>query len=120
MKTAFIFNISERWKKSVPILIQQINRVITVDKEIFNVDQNQPNNTEKQLSQIVQGKFDRIVVAGGDGTLEYHQYPVKSTSLVNSHGEHREGRRGLRNAQDHAREQSYALKGQLKEYYQQQ
>ncbi|CAH0023371.1 unnamed protein product [Clonostachys rhizophaga] len=55
-----------------------------------------------------------------DGTLEYHQFPVKSTSLVNSHGEHKEGRRGLRNAQDHAREQSYALKDQLKEHYKQQ
>ncbi|KAK0655333.1 hypothetical protein B0T16DRAFT_440595 [Cercophora newfieldiana] len=55
-----------------------------------------------------------------DGALEYHQFPVKSTSLVNSHGEHKEGRRGLRNAQDHARAQSYALKDQLKEHYKQQ
>ncbi|TAQ88746.1 hypothetical protein B7494_g2924 [Chlorociboria aeruginascens] len=55
-----------------------------------------------------------------DGTLEYHQFPVKSTSLVNSHGEHKEGRRGLRNAQDCAREQSYVLKDQLKEHYKQQ
>ncbi|KAJ2905784.1 hypothetical protein MKZ38_004461 [Zalerion maritima] len=54
-----------------------------------------------------------------DGTLEYHQFPIKSTSLVNSHGEHKEGRRGLRNAQDHARKQSYALKDQLKEHYKQ-
>lgn len=55
-----------------------------------------------------------------DGTLEYHQFPVKSTSLVNSHGEHKEGRRGLRNAQDRAKEQSHALKDQLKEHYKQQ
>ncbi|KAK5651083.1 hypothetical protein OQA88_13703 [Cercophora sp. LCS_1] len=55
-----------------------------------------------------------------DGTLEYHQYPIKSTSLVNSHREHEEGRKGLRNAQDRAREQSYALRDELKAYYKQQ
>jgi hypothetical protein len=55
-----------------------------------------------------------------DGTLEYHQFPVKSTSLVNSHGEHKEGRRGLRNEQDHAKRQSQALRDQLKEHYKQQ
>src|SRR3569833_1008647 len=55
-----------------------------------------------------------------DGTLEYHQFPVKSTSLVRSHEEHKEGRRELRNAQEHAREQSYALKDQLKELHKRQ
>lgn len=55
-----------------------------------------------------------------DGTLEYHQFPVKSASLVNSHGEHKESRKGLGNAQDHAREHSYVLKNQLKEHYKQQ
>jgi hypothetical protein len=55
-----------------------------------------------------------------DGTLEYHQFRIKSTRLVSSYREHKEGRRGLRNAQDYAREQSYALKDQLKEYYKQQ
>ncbi|KAK4182017.1 hypothetical protein QBC35DRAFT_218189 [Podospora australis] len=64
--------------------------------------------------------FAHYVAETEDGTLEYHQFPVKSTSLVNSHGEHKEGRRELRNAQDHAREQSYALKDQLQEYYKQQ
>jgi hypothetical protein len=55
-----------------------------------------------------------------DGTLEYHQFPIKSTSLVNSHGEHKDGRRGLRNKQDHAKRQSQALRGQPKEYYKKQ
>lgn len=64
--------------------------------------------------------FAHYAAESEDGTLEYHQFPVKSTSLVNSHGEHKEGRRGLRNAQDCAREQSCALKDQLKEYYKQQ
>lgn len=53
--------------------------------------------------------------AAGDGTLEYHQYPIKSTTLVDSHQGLKEGRRGLRNEQDHARKQSYALRDQLKE-----
>ncbi|KAK0637393.1 hypothetical protein B0T17DRAFT_475825, partial [Bombardia bombarda] len=55
-----------------------------------------------------------------DGTLEYHQFPIKSTNLVNSHGEHKEGRRGLRNEQDHAKRQSQALRDQLKEHYKKQ
>ncbi|KAK0655538.1 hypothetical protein B0T16DRAFT_424335 [Cercophora newfieldiana] len=54
------------------------------------------------------------------GTLEYHQYPIKKIDLISSYKEYKEGRRCLRNAQDRAREQSYALKDQLKEYYDQQ
>ncbi|KAK0635023.1 hypothetical protein B0T17DRAFT_515079 [Bombardia bombarda] len=50
-----------------------------------------------------------------DGALEYHQYPITSTNLKNSHQEFKEGRRQLRNAQDDARERSYQLKDQLKE-----
>ncbi|KAK5651151.1 hypothetical protein OQA88_13245, partial [Cercophora sp. LCS_1] len=55
-----------------------------------------------------------------EGTLEYHQYPIKSINLIDSYEGYKEGRRHLRNAQDRAREQSYALKDQLKEYYEQQ
>lgn len=54
-----------------------------------------------------------------DGTLEYHQYRIKSTILTASHQEYKDGRRGLRNTQDHAREQSYALRDQLKEHWKQ-
>ncbi|KAK0621404.1 hypothetical protein B0T17DRAFT_508754 [Bombardia bombarda] len=54
-----------------------------------------------------------------DGTLEYHQYPVRSTTLVDSHQGLKDGRRGLRNEQDHARQQSYALKDQLKGHWKQ-
>ncbi|KAK0612378.1 hypothetical protein B0T17DRAFT_584141 [Bombardia bombarda] len=49
--------------------------------------------------------------------LEYHQYLVKSMSLVNSHREYKDGRRALRNEQDHAKRQSEALRDQLKAYY---
>ena len=56
----------------------------------------------------------------GDGTLEYHQFPIKSTNLVNSYGEYKEGRKHLRSEQDHAKKQSQALRDQLKEHYRQQ
>lgn len=54
-----------------------------------------------------------------DGILEYHQYLVRSTNLVDSHQGLKDGQRGLRNEQDYARQQSYALKDQLKEYWKQ-
>ena len=64
--------------------------------------------------------FAHYAAESEDGTLEYHQFPIKSTSLVNSYGEYKEGRRGLRNEQDHAKRQSQALRDQLKEHYKQQ
>lgn len=54
-----------------------------------------------------------------DGTLEYHQYPIKSANLIDSYEGFKEGRRWVRNAQDHAKEQSYALRDQLKEHWKQ-
>lgn len=64
--------------------------------------------------------FAHYAAESEDGTLEYHQYPIRSTSLVNSYEEHKEGRKHLRNAQDYAKQQSEALRDQLKEYYKQQ
>ncbi|KAK0615766.1 hypothetical protein B0T17DRAFT_496990 [Bombardia bombarda] len=55
-----------------------------------------------------------------DGTLKYHQYPIKSTLLIDSHQGLKDGRRGLRNGQDHARKQSYAIRDQLMEHWKQQ
>lgn len=54
-----------------------------------------------------------------DGTLEYHQYPIKSLNLVDSHEGYKEGRKQLRNAQDLAREESYTLRDELKDYWRQ-
>ena len=54
-----------------------------------------------------------------DGTLKYHQYRYRSTNLVNTHQEHVQGRRGLRNEEDHAYNQSRALKDQLREHWKQ-
>lgn len=64
--------------------------------------------------------YAHYATPAGDGTLECHQYPIKSTSLVNSHGEHKEGRKYLRNEQDHARKQSYEPRDELKEHHQKQ
>ncbi|KAK0655231.1 hypothetical protein B0T16DRAFT_363724 [Cercophora newfieldiana] len=52
--------------------------------------------------------------------LQYHQYLYASTNIKYSYQGYKDGRKGLRNAQDRAREQSYALKDQLKEYWKQQ
>ncbi|KAL8383625.1 hypothetical protein RB595_010698 [Gaeumannomyces hyphopodioides] len=52
--------------------------------------------------------------------LEYHQYQYASTGVLDSYQGHKDGRKGLRNAQDYARDQSYALKDQLEEHWEQQ
>ncbi|KAJ9155231.1 Heterokaryon incompatibility protein [Pleurostoma richardsiae] len=64
--------------------------------------------------------FAHYAAPSEDGTLEYHQYRIKSTNLIDSHQGLKDGRRGLRNEQQHAKEQSYALRDQLKEHWQQQ
>ncbi|GAB1311908.1 Heterokaryon incompatibility protein [Madurella fahalii] len=64
-------------------------------------------------------QFAHYAAQSEDGTLEYHQHLVRSTNLIESRQGFRDGRRGFRNAQDHAREQSYALSNQLKEYWKQ-
>lgn len=64
--------------------------------------------------------YAHYATADEDGTLQYHQYPVNSMSLVKSHDEYKEGRRWIRNTQDNAKEQSEGLKDQLKAYYKKQ
>jgi hypothetical protein len=54
-----------------------------------------------------------------DETFEYHQYPIKSINLVDSHQRLKDGRRGLRNEQDYAKKQSYALRDRLQEHWRQ-
>ena len=52
-------------------------------------------------------------------TLEYHQFPISSTNLTSTYQGHKDGRRSLRNAQDHAKQQSYAMRDELKEHWKQ-
>ena len=53
------------------------------------------------------------------GAVEYHQHKFKSVNLEDSHQGLKDGRRWLRNEQDYAREQSYALRDQVKEHWNQ-
>ncbi|UPK90959.1 hypothetical protein LCI18_001894 [Fusarium solani-melongenae] len=59
--------------------------------------------------------FAHYATPSEDGTAKYHQYYISSTNLTSSHENFREGYRQIRNAQDHAREESYKLRDQLKE-----
>ena len=61
--------------------------------------------------------FAHYAAESEDGETEYHQYPISSTNLKNSFEEFKKGRRQLRNAQDLAREESYRLKDELKDYW---
>ncbi|KAK0706668.1 hypothetical protein B0T26DRAFT_756145 [Lasiosphaeria miniovina] len=60
--------------------------------------------------------YTHYAVPSEDGTIKYHQYQYASTNVKNTHQGHKDGRRQLRNEQQHVREQSYALKDQLKEH----
>ena len=61
--------------------------------------------------------FAHYASRSDDGSLEYHQYPIRSINLVNSYQEYKDGRRAFRNAQDHAMRDSYSLRDQLKEHW---
>lgn len=61
--------------------------------------------------------FAHYAAQGGDGKLKYHQYPIGSCFLTNSPDTFKGGWRQLRNQQDYAREQSYALRDQLVNYW---
>ncbi|POR32988.1 Uncharacterized protein TPAR_06803 [Tolypocladium paradoxum] len=63
--------------------------------------------------------FAHYATPSEDGVLEYHQYPVTSANVKKSYQEFKDGRRELRNEQDHARKKSYALRDQLKEHWKQ-
>ena len=53
------------------------------------------------------------------GETEYHQYPINVEVLENSYELFKVGRRILRNAQEYAKEQSYQLRDELIEHWQQ-
>lgn len=54
-----------------------------------------------------------------NSTIEYYQYQYATDNVKDTYQGYKDGRRGLRNQQDHAREQSYALRDQLKEHWKQ-
>ncbi len=57
--------------------------------------------------------YAHYAAPGRDGTPKYHQYQYASANVATSYDGHKEGRRGLRNQQDYAKEQSYALRDRL-------
>ncbi|KAI5464411.1 hypothetical protein BGZ63DRAFT_421452 [Mariannaea sp. PMI_226] len=57
--------------------------------------------------------------AGEDGAVKYHQYQYASLNVRHSYRGYQDGFRAIRNQQDHARNQSYALRGLLFEDWQQ-
>ncbi|KAJ4313432.1 hypothetical protein N0V84_009411 [Fusarium piperis] len=61
--------------------------------------------------------FGHHTTQSEEGTTEYHQCPISSTNLTVSHQEFKKGYKQIRNAQDHAREESYKLRDQLKEHW---
>ncbi|KAH8909326.1 hypothetical protein BR93DRAFT_868494, partial [Coniochaeta sp. PMI_546] len=61
--------------------------------------------------------YTHYTVPSSDGTLKYHQDQYASANIKDTHQGHNDGRRGLRNEQQHAREQSYALRERLKEHW---
>lgn len=61
--------------------------------------------------------FAHYAARRDDGKLEYHQHPIGSCVLTNSHHGFKDGWRQLQNQQDYAREQSYALRDQLVSYW---
>ncbi|KAJ8124091.1 hypothetical protein ONZ43_g114 [Nemania bipapillata] len=63
--------------------------------------------------------YAHYATASENGTLEYHQYQYASVAMTGSYEGHKDGRRGLRNHQDHALKQSCALRDQLKKHWEQ-
>lgn len=61
--------------------------------------------------------FGHYATPAKGGTTEYHQYAINSVILTNSHQDFKNGFKQLRNAQDHARGESYQLRDQLKEHW---
>jgi hypothetical protein len=51
------------------------------------------------------------------GTLKYHQYQFASENIKDSHEGHKRGRRALRNHQQRAMDNSYAMQEKLKAYW---
>ena len=53
------------------------------------------------------------------GTLQYHQYLVSSTNLTSTYQGYEDGRKSIRNAQDHAKTRSEQLRDQLMQHWKQ-
>lgn len=52
-------------------------------------------------------------------TLEYHQYQYASVNVKDTYQGHKDGYKGIRNEQDHAKDQSYVMRDRLQKYREQ-
>ncbi len=69
MKIAFLCNPAPHRRKKLPLLVSRIQKFVPAEREIFLVDRSVPNSLESHVERILDGGFERIIVAGGDGTL---------------------------------------------------
>ena len=69
MKIAFLCNPASHKIKKFPLLVSMIQKHVPAQREIFLVDRALPNSLETHVERILDGGFERIAVAGGDGTL---------------------------------------------------
>ncbi|KAM5362363.1 hypothetical protein ACJZ2D_012568 [Fusarium nematophilum] len=63
--------------------------------------------------------YAHYATLGEDGRIEYYQHQYASANITDTCQGYKDGRRRPRNAKDHAREQLYALRGELKERWKQ-
>ena len=69
MKIAFLCNPAPPRLKKFPALVQAVQKHVPAEREIFLVDRSVPRSLENHIEKILEGNFDRLAVAGGDGTL---------------------------------------------------
>ncbi len=55
--------------KKFPRLVSMIQKHVPAQREVFLVDRSLPNSLESHVERILSGGFERLIVAGGDGTL---------------------------------------------------
>ena len=69
MKIAFLCNPAVHRVKKFPALVSLIQKFVPAEREIFLVDRSLPRSLETHVERILDGGYERIAVAGGDGTL---------------------------------------------------
>lgn len=69
MKIAFLCNPALHRVKKFPSLVSLVQKFVPAQREIFLVDRSLPNSLETHVERILDGGYERIAVAGGDGTI---------------------------------------------------
>ena len=69
MKIAFLCNPAPHRVKKFPSLVSLIQKTVPAEREIFLVDRGKPDSLESHVGKMLDAGYERIAVAGGDGTL---------------------------------------------------